>query len=165
MLYFSYGSNMSSKRLADRVPSAKFIAVATLTKHILKFHKISKKDGSGKCDALETANQNDKIFGVVFDISESEKPELDRKEGLHSGYEEKTVEVNSIDDGESMEVTTYYATNCDPSLKPYHWYKEHVIRGAKENGLPEIYIQSISKVESIADPKPERHEEEMQIYR
>jgi len=164
MLYFSYGSNMSRKRLLDRVPSAKFYVVATLTKHVLKFHKISKNDGSGKCDALETANPNDKIIGVVFDISESEKPELDQKEGLHYGYEEKTVEVISID-GELMNATTYYAINCDPALKPYHWYKEHVIKGAKENGLPEVYIQSISDVESIADPKPERHDEEMQIYR
>lgn len=163
MLYFSYGSNMSRKRLIDRVPSATFIAVATLKNHELKFHKVSKKDGSGKCDALETANPNDKIIGVVYEISESEKPELDRKEGLRYGYEEKIIEVISIE-GELMNAITYYATNCDLSLKPYHWYKEHVIRGARENGLPEIYIQSILNIESIADPKPDRHEEEMQIY-
>jgi len=164
MLYFSYGSNMSTKRLAHRVPSATFVVVATLTKHILKFHKVGSIDGSGKCDASETTNHSNQIIGVVFDILESEKPVLDKKEGLHNGYEEKTVKVNSIT-GEILETTTYYATNCDPSVKPFHWYKEHVIRGAKENGLPEIYIQSFLDVESIADPNSERHEQEMQIYR
>lgn len=155
---------MSSKRLTDRVKSAKFIAVATLTSHILKFHKVSKKDGSAKCDALETQNIKDIIFGVVFDISDEEKPELDKKEGLHYGYEEKTINVTTVA-GESLKATTYYATNTDLSLKPYHWYKEHVIRGAKENGLPNDYIQDIINIQSVADPKPERHEQEMQIYR
>ena len=164
MLYFSYGSNMSSKRLTDRVLSARFVAVATLTSHKLMFHKVSKKDGSAKCDALETENQNDVIIGVVFDISESEKPELDKKEGLHYGYEEKTVNVTTVG-GKALKATTYYATNTDSSLKPYDWYKEHVIRGAKENGLPQDYIQTISNIQSVADPKPERHEQEMQIYR
>ena len=163
MLYFSYGSNMSRKNLTDWVPSATFVAVATLAKHVLKFHKVS-NDGSGKCDVSETANRNDQVIGVVFDISESEKPELDRKEGLHYGYEEKTVVVNSLN-GESMEATTYYATNCDSSLKPYHWYKEHVLRGAKENNLPEEYIRNIKGIEATEDPDQHRHDEEMKIYR
>ncbi len=100
MLYFSYGSNMSIKRLSGRVPSAKFVAVAELFRHKLKFHKVSKKDGSGKCDAFETGNQRNTVIGVVFDIAESEKPALDQKEGLHYGYEEKAVVVTSAE-GES----------------------------------------------------------------
>jgi len=39
MLYFSYGSNMSERRLKDRVPSAKKICKAFLRKHDLRFHK------------------------------------------------------------------------------------------------------------------------------
>lgn len=155
---------MSIKRLSGRVPSAKFVAVATLSKHILKFHKISTKDGSGKCDAFETGNQSDTLIGVVFDIAESEKTALDQKEGLHYGYEEKAVVVTSAE-GESLTALTYYATNIDPSLKPYHWYKEHVTRGATENDLPKYYIEIVSSIESISDPKPKRHVEEMAIYR
>ncbi len=154
---------MSRKRLSDRVQSARFIAVAMLSKHELKFHKISKKDGSGKCDISETGNPDDIVIGVAYDIDESEKPELDKKEGLHYGYEEKTVEVTSVE-GELLSAITYYAKNIDSSLKPYHWYKEHVVRGAKENGLPEHYIQIISSIESMDDPNLDRHEEEIKIY-
>ena len=121
MFYFSYGSNMSINRLRERVSSAKFLAVAILSEHELKFHKISKKDGSGKCDALETKNPDHSVLGVVFDIAESEKLVLDQKEGLGHGYEEKFVTVTSPE-GESINVTTYYATNIDSNLKPYHWY-------------------------------------------
>jgi len=163
MLYFAYGSNMSIRRLRERAPSARFIAVCTLTKHELKFHKAS-EDGSGKCDAAETGNNDNSVTGVVFEIRESEKIDLDRKEGLGFGYEERVVEVTSTEGG-VLQATMYYAKKLDPSLKPYYWYKEHVLKGAKENGLPEHYIQSIESIESGADPKQERHETEMAIYR
>ena len=134
MLYFSYGSNMSIKRLRRRTPSAEFVTVSFLANHQLSFHKAG-KDGSAKCDALKTNNDEDFVIGVVFNISESEKCDLDRYEGLGNGYDEKIVTLLSSE-GHSMEAVTYYATNIDSGLKPYHWYKEHVIRGAKENKLP-----------------------------
>lgn len=52
ILYFAYGSNMSSARLRARVPSCRPIGIAFLPGHELRFHKRS-KDGSGKCDAFQ----------------------------------------------------------------------------------------------------------------
>ena len=164
MLYFSYGSNMSKKRIVDRVPSATVVGVAMLKSHELRFHKVSKKDGSAKCDILKTVTPDKQVVGVVFDIDEKEKDALDRKEGLCYGYEQKNVEVVTAE-GEKIKVFTYIATNTDEKLKPYHWYKEHVIRGAKENNLPEQYIKIIENIESIADPDKARHNKEMEIYR
>lgn len=153
---------MSLKRLIDRVPSAKLEAVATLNEHDLQFHKIS-SDGSGKCDAHETNNPEHSVIGVVFEIADKEKQNLDRKEGLGYGYEQKEVTL-TLASGQSIKATTYYATNIGSNLKPYHWYKHHVLTGAKENGLPAEYIEKINRVESVTDPKPERHESEMAIY-
>lgn len=165
MLYFAYGSNMSQKRLGARVPSAGFLSVATLPMHELRFHKVSHVDGSAKCDAFETGNVADRIIGVVFEIAVAEeKRTLDRIEGLGAGYDEKVVTVLSPT-GESLEATLYYATETDPAMKPFHWYKEHVLRGAAENGLPGDYIRSFIDVESIADHDTERHEKEMAIHR
>ncbi len=162
MIYFSYGSNMSLPRLIDRVPSAKFVTTATLTEHDLRFHKIS-KDGSGKCDAFQTGNTDHKVIGVVFEIDEVEKPALDEKEGLGYGYEEKDVLLIQSS-GQEISAFTYYATNCDQAKKPYQWYKHHVLTGAKENGLPDYYVNKISNIESIADQNQERHQREMAIY-
>jgi len=155
---------MSIKRLRERIPSAKKVTVAELSNHELKFRKKSTEDGSAKCDIAETHNPDKIVFGVIFDIDDSEKFKLDQKEGLGKGYEEKIVEVISIE-GNLLEATTYYATNIDPSLKPYSWYKEHVLRGAKENNFPDEYIQNIFSVKTIEDPKPERHADELAIYR
>ncbi len=38
-------------------------------------------------------------------------------------------------------------------------------RGARENGLPEEYIQMIESIESDADPDNIRHERELAMYR
>ncbi|MDN5871589.1 MAG: gamma-glutamylcyclotransferase [Nitrococcus sp.] len=162
LLYFAYGSNMSTPRLVHRVPSAKCVAVARLEKHQLKFHKRS-KDGSAKCDIEHTNNPNDVVYGVVFEILAPEKKALDRKEGLWNGYDEKSVAVLTGNDRLLIAVT-YYATDIDASMKLYGWYKEHVLRGAKEHELPVEYIKSIEAVESIADPDQKRDEEELSIY-
>jgi len=153
---------MSTPRLRARVPSASAVTVARLDKHILKFHKKG-KDQSGKCDVAYTNNETDVVFGVVFEIAESEKPVLDKHEGLKIGYEEKSVAVFT-EDGKELEAFSYYATNIDPSLNPYAWYREHVIRGAHEHGLPAEYTSIISAVASMPDLDQIRHEKELSIY-
>ena len=155
-LYFSYGSNMSSRRLLARTPSATFLSIATLSEHRLEFHKIS-RDGSGKCDAVHTAHRNDCVMGVVFAMSAPDKKELDRKECLGFGYEEKTVTV-LLENGDRIKASTYYAVQTDAALNPWDWYKEHVLRGARENNLPHDYISLIEKIKSLPDPDMDRHE-------
>jgi cation transport regulator ChaC len=162
MLYFSYGSNMSSRRLLERAPSAVFLSIARLEGHRLRFHKKS-RDGSGKCDAVHTANKNDCVIGVVFSMSASDKKELDRKECLGFGYEKKTVTVR-LENGDRIEASTFIAIETDATLNPYSWYKEHVLRGARENNLPHDYISIIEKIRSLPDPDMDRHAQELAIY-
>jgi hypothetical protein len=155
---------MSIKRFLDRVPSAKKVETGVLEKHELKFHKVSKIDGSAKCDASETGNPEHLLYGVVFHIAEEEKPALDKKEGLGFGYEQKNVQI-ILRNGSTLDAFTYYATNIDPDLKPLDWYKEHVIRGARENELPSEYILTIEAIGFIEDSDAERRDEELSIYR
>ena len=84
-LYFAYGSNMAIERLRARVPSVELICVAALVGHTLKFHKPSKKDGSGKCDAAYTGNSEDNVLGALYSIQTNQLPELDRFEGRGHG--------------------------------------------------------------------------------
>jgi hypothetical protein len=59
----------------------------------------------------------------------------------------------------------YFATNIDPSRRPYTWYKNHVLMGAKEHGLPEEFISKIEAVIADDDPDLVRSERESSIYR
>ena len=161
MLCFCYGSNMSHRRLRARVPSARFVAVTELPAHRLRFHK-SAGDGSAKCNAEDTGHSGDRVMGVVYEIADAEKSDLDRHEALGFGYDEKQVELKT--EQGTLRAWMYYATRINNSLKPFHWYKDHVLIGARENGLPAAYITQIEAVESIDDPKPERHARELSIY-
>lgn len=163
MLYFAYGSNLSTPRLRVRTASARALGVAVLVGHRLEFHKVG-RDGSAKCDAFGTGHPEDRVIGVVFDIEDAELPELDRAEGLGRGYDRTRVAVTSVT-GDSVVVLTYCATRIDASLRPFHWYKEHVLRGAREHGLPGDYIEWIDAIGSIADPDAARHERELAVYR
>ena len=146
----------------QRVPSARFVTTATLAGHQLKFHKAG-TDDSAKCDAHETGNDAHAVIGVVFEIAQSEKPELDSKEDLGNGYEEKIVTLQT-QSGKIIKATTYYAIKFDAAMKPFHWYKQHVIAGAEEFELAPEYVAGIRRVESITDPQPERHQRELAIY-
>ena len=148
MNYFAYGSNMSFPRIQDRIPDVEKIGVAVLSGHVLRFHKVG-KDGSAKCDAFFTGNPDDSVWGVVFRITEEEKSVLDGYEGLGHGYEIKSVSVNFRDDPGAVDAFLYYATHIDPALKPYHWYKEYVLSGARENNFPESVIRKIQEFTDI----------------
>ena len=155
MKYFAYGSNMSIARIRDRVPGAEPLGCHVLREHDLRFHK-SSKDGSGKCDAFFTEDQDHVIYGVLFEICSRQKKNLDKIEGLGYGYEEKRIEVvssNSI----QVEAVTYFATNIDQCLRPYTWYVNHVLVGAQEASLPIAYIEEkISIIGAVEDPDKER---------
>lgn len=157
-LVFSYGSNMSTARLRQRAPSAQPIGPGLITGHVLRWHKVS-KDGSGKCDAAASDIADARVYGVLFEISKEDKRQLDRAEGLRAGYDEKKVLVDCC--GKQYQALMYYATNIDPSLKPWSWYKTQVLAGAREHGMPPEYISTIESTEAAQDPDPERHAKQM----
>lgn len=161
MKYFAYGSNMSLQRLQQRVPSAVPIGVFSLPKHRLVFHKLS-TDGSAKCDAYSTEDPNDLVFGRLYEIDEAEKPNLDRAEGLGYGYEEKIIKVFNAK--ESFKTVTYYATKLNNTLKPFTWYKQHVLIGAQEANLPTAYIYTIKAAPAIEDHDKEREAKQLSIH-
>lgn len=160
VVYFAYGSNMSTARLRERMPSCRPLGVATLPGHTLRFHKRS-VDRSGKCNAFATGNE-DSVIGVLFSFDPAERAALDRAEGVGNGYEHATVTVVN-DKGRRRKVLTYLATPdyIDDSLKPYGWYKEFVLEGGREHGLPPGYIaEYIQSVEAIDDPDKSRDEKQ-----
>jgi len=83
-------------------------------------------------------------------------------EGLRFGYDEKVVEV--ITEQGKLNILMYFATRVNSSLKPYCWYKEHVLIGAREHGLPPEHIAQIEAIAAVEDPDVTRGERELAIY-
>ena len=154
---------MSLVRLKERVPSTIKLEIVILKNHQLRFN-MSGNDGSGKCDSFETNNSEDRVIGVLFEINENEKVILDQAESLGTGYSEKFVFVQNYS-GETFEALIYCAIKIDASLKPYSWYLNHVIIGAKETKLPADYLAVIESVECIEDLNKNREAKERAMYR
>jgi len=153
VLTFAYGSNMLTARIRKRCHSATVRGVAQLHGNELRWHKRS-TDGSGKCDVVTSRAPGNVVYGVLFTIAQSEKAALDRAEGLGNGYAEKVVEV--LASGTRHTATLYYATAVVDGLRPYSWYKDLVVAGAKEHGLPAEYIAWLEATAATADPDRDR---------
>lgn len=158
MKIFAYGSNMNMSRLKKRVPSATKVCNASLNGYAFAFNKKS-KDGSVKGNIAQTNNADDKVWGVVFEIDEKEKEKLDDAEGLGKGYNETMIDVLGTD-GQSVKVQVYIADSgvTDSNLHPYDWYKEYVVSGAKENELPQGYINNLESSQATEDMNKERRQ-------
>lgn len=154
--YLAYGSNMLTERLQARCGSATARVVACADNWALSFSKRS-QDGSGK--ATISAATGGRVFGVVFDLDETELPELDRLEGAGKGYDRKEhFPVHTTDSRESLNVVTYIASVdfTDPNLKPYDWYLKLIVAGARQHSLPPEYIAAIEATPSVSDPTADR---------
>lgn len=133
ILYFAYGSNMSSEYLRSRIASAELIGPAFLRDRRMLFDKRS-KDGSGKANLVESPGTV--TWGVLYEIDVQDLDTLDKVEG---GYERVTVRVWKLD-GNVVEAVTYISTNLTDDPRAYKWYKEFILSGARENNLPQDYI-------------------------
>lgn len=159
-LYFAYGSNMSPARLGARLESVDKRGQAELAGHRLSFHK-SGSDGSGKCDIPRC--DGSRVLGVLYGVATADFAVLDRIEGVGCGYERDEVEVRV--GAESVTAFTYRATHIDPRLRPFCWYRYHVLSGALAAGLAGHYVDAIRAVETIRDPDRGREQRELSIYR
>lgn len=137
---------MNTERITERCSSSRFISRAKVNGYKLLFNKRS-KDKSGKANLIYTGDKS-LVWGVIFDISEDQKPILDKAEGLGKGYDEyKLIVINDLE--QEIECVCYIATDekyLDNNLKPYDWYKEYCLIGAKQHNLPEDYILTIESV-------------------
>ncbi|MDM1071300.1 gamma-glutamylcyclotransferase [Empedobacter brevis] len=158
MKIFTYGSNMNLDRLKERVPSANKLLNVFIKGYTIKYNKTS-KDGSSKANIIETGNDSDIVWGVIFEIDDSEKANLDRAEGLGQGYNESILSFWDLENN-PYKAQVYIAdeSSINEELLPYDWYKEYIVSGAKENGLPEEYIEKLEAINFIEDMDTERRD-------
>jgi gamma-glutamylcyclotransferase len=157
--YFAYGSNMLTERLraADRCPSAVPIGVGSLRGYTLQFWKVS-KDGSGKATIVPRGTADARVIGVVFEIDECEKGDLDKAEGVGKGYEALNDIAPRLESGEQVLARTYIGLELNHDLRPYDWYRGLVIAGAIQHGLPSSWIAMLEATEFTRDLNPQRRQ-------
>jgi gamma-glutamylcyclotransferase len=156
-MYFAYGSNMLTERLraADRCPTASPVGVGSVRGFTLQFCKRS-EDGSGKATIVRSERAAARVIGVVFEIDEGEKWNLDKAEGVGRGYDVLDNVTVQLESGHEVLARTYIGTQLDQTLRPYDWYRALVIAGAMQHGLPSNWIATLEATEIIRDLDPGR---------
>lgn len=144
IMYFAFGSNLSEKQMAERMPSFKKIANAKLKGYELSFPRACKSerwDYKGIASIRE--KEGAEVQGVVYELTELGIHIMDWYEETDKGiYERITVNVET-EQGE-MEVITYRCIEEEAHyIQPCEKYINQIIDSAKYHGLPVEYLESL----------------------
>ena len=144
-LYFAYGSNLLTERIHINNPSAKFQAIAKLSEHKLDFNYFSQRWQGAAATVIP--HTEDHVWGVLWELDQEHEASLDRQEGVPSVYNRKQVEVE-CGDGARVTALTYFLIKPEEQDKrPSGVYKDVIVRGAEEHGIPPYYIDRLRSVE------------------
>jgi cation transport regulator ChaC len=148
MLYFAYGSNMDEQRVkaTNRCPSARFIFNAVLPAHRLVF--LSTGD-PGDCAADVVPDPAALVWGVVYDITDSDRRQLDAREGAGlRTHRPKEVLVHPHGDSEQRVIVLTYGASDATEMQqpPTRECLDHLLRGARRWGLPADYIAQVERI-------------------
>lgn len=151
MLHLAYGSNLLIERirLPERCPGARPVGTARLDGWRLSFEKRG-QDGSGKATVIRDASTF--MHGVLYELPDEQRLRLDEVEG--PGYRAHEVEVTV---GRSVKAAwLYLGIDLAPAIRPFRWYRDLVLAGARQHGLPPQYAASIEAVATQQDSNQER---------
>ena len=145
--YFAYGSNLEPRRLRERIGEFRVYGAACLYGHRLAFNKRG-RDGSGKANLMP--DPLGLVWGVVYELTPAAWPRLDRFE---AGYTRLRIQVEPSP-GEGLEAWSYASTRLC-GKPPFAWYREHVVQGARQHGLPDAWVAWLEGVRVQPDPSGE----------
>lgn len=138
-VYFAYGSNMSTRRLQERIDAARPLGRARMPGWRLVCNKQG-RDESGKANLMPADGAT--AWGVLFELPRVAWPVLDRLEG---GYRRESHPVWCEGD-RVREAQVYLAIAPRDPLEVFDWYRDWMIEGAREHGLPGAYVRAIESL-------------------
>ena len=153
MLYFAYGSNMDAAQMKERCPSAEFVCRAKLPSHRLAFTRKSVRRGCGVADVLR--DQTKHVWGIVYELPDSELKHLDRDEDFQPGrpddqndYTRENCHVWHEGDVNRPILVAIYRGHPQPNPPLPSWdYKNLILTGAMHWKLPTDYIQELEAIQ------------------
>ncbi|GBG25020.1 Carboxypeptidase A2 [Hondaea fermentalgiana] len=165
-LYFAYGPDMLFDVLyASGITSAIKAGTAKLDGFVMDYTYYSKRKWkSGVADLVPT--DRGEVRGVVYRVDRAQREMLDRH-NLASG-EGSPLQVRKVnvrdDSGRVLTCITYKVTtltaredNLHPfkRFRPSRQYRNCIIKGAKQQGFPEDYIdRRLRSIQAMASDKP-----------
>jgi gamma-glutamylcyclotransferase (GGCT)/AIG2-like uncharacterized protein YtfP len=162
-LVFQYGSNSSESQIngKDRLcGDAQFIALAeTVDDYQLAFNVWSTKRECAASDIV--TSPGNKVWGALYDVpdflihrkttAEHHRKSLDAIEGEGANYKRETIVVRR-ENGSIVTAITYRVQTPKPSLMTSLEYVGYIVKGLREHGVREGYIDHVKKLAQANNP-------------
>ena len=129
-VYFAYGSNLCRKQMKTRCPNHQVIGIGVLKGYRWII--------SARGYANIVKSKPDEVYGIVYEISESDEHSLDHCEGVHNGKYRKEmimIEVN----GQSRECLVYI-DSIKTEGNAEEKYIKRINQGICNSNLPSEYV-------------------------
>ena len=138
--YFAYGSNLDLPQMKRRCPSSKLISKGSLSGYRLTFNRFSSGWGGGVADVIQ--EQDSEVWGLVFEISDSDLERLDRYEGYYkeqTSLYERWKAVIDIPNGQVCDVWVYTVVEKQKFVPPTSEYLQIIKDAAVKWNFPKSY--------------------------
>jgi hypothetical protein len=144
MFYFAYGSNLNWSQMQRRCPSARFLCTASLPEYRFAIARHSRLRNCGTANIYPEAGST--VWGVVYDVSESDMRVMDGYEDGYSRYD-LTV-MTSGRNPAPLRAVVYIAPKESLVPLPNAEYKRLMLEGARHWQLPHDYCLMLNQVEA-----------------
>ena len=139
MKFFLYGDNLNLTQLKRRAPEHKFLYLATLGDHTIKFCRWS---AQWRCGLASIApSPGEKVWGAVFELTDEDLKIMDEFEQDVPPGAFRHLQITVLNEAGEKELVTTYAANPIGKFKPKDHYLDWVIKGLKQWKLPEEAVE------------------------
>ena len=139
--YFAYGSNLDLPQMKRRCPSSKLISKGSLSGYRLTFNRFSSGWGGGVADVIQ--DQGSKVWGLVFELSDTDLERLDRYEGYHKDWTslyERWQAIIETPNGLVSDVWVYTVVEKQKFVKPTIEYLQIIKDAAVKWNFPKAFL-------------------------
>ncbi len=127
-LYIAYGSNINLEQMAYRCPHSKVLGISEIKDFELEFRGV----------ATIVPKENASVPVLIWELDERDLPILNRYEGWPRLYRQEKMEFEL--NGKTFEGMAYLM-NYGKIAPPSQEYYNTILRGYRENGLDESFLQ------------------------
>lgn len=168
-LYFGYGSNLWLHQMATRCPTSQYQGIARLAGYKWLIND------RGYANVVETRNDKDKVYGLVYTLSPLDESRLDKNEGVPYAYTKEMLDctfwaADANSPGRKIDTTkpptathksmlVYIDRKRVEPATPRDEYVYRMNRGIEDAvkcGVPESYVRDVMRVYIPADEEGER---------
>lgn len=135
MRVFLYADNLNLSQLKRRAPEHKCLFKAYLPDHTIHFCRFSSQWRCGL--ASITPSQGERVWGVVFDLTDEDLKILDAFEGEVPEGAFRHLEATVVTEDDHKELVTTHAATPIGKFRVKDHYLDFVIKGVKYWELPE----------------------------